>query len=128
MRQCALLAAALTAAFFFGAEAIFNLMHSDPEVRHIGVPAFRMLAFFQLPLLVSIVYIMSLRGAGETRFPLLVTVGGDVCGPPPAGVCLRYRLRGGLIGAWIGMCGDMLLRGLLASIRYFKGGWVDTRV
>jgi Na+-driven multidrug efflux pump len=37
-------------------------------------------------------------------------------------------LGGGLFGAWIGMCADMLARGVLAAIRFAGGGWTRVRV
>ena len=37
-------------------------------------------------------------------------------------------LNGGLIGAWIGMGVDILLRATLVTIRYRRGRWLATRV
>jgi Na+-driven multidrug efflux pump len=37
-------------------------------------------------------------------------------------------LEGGLVGAWIGMCADILLRAVLAFGRFVQGGWAAVRV
>ena len=126
--QCSLLGLIITGVFYFGATAIYGVMHDDPAVRAVGVPAFQMLAFFQVPLVLSIVYVFALRGAGDTRYPLWISLAG-VLGLrlPLAWYCGVVR-DGGLIGAWIGMCADMAFRALLVSIRYARGRWVHTRV
>ena len=62
--QCGLLAVAISVGFFFGAQAIYQLMHKDPAVHAAGVPAFRMDALFQIPLTLSITYLFALAARG----------------------------------------------------------------
>jgi Na+-driven multidrug efflux pump len=127
-RQCLLLGAVISFVFFFGAGEIYSLMHDDQAVRAAGAPAFRLLALFQIPLMASIVYLMSLRGAGETRYPLLVTIIAMFGFRLPVAYVCGIVLQGGLIGAWMGMYADMTVRGILATLRYRRGSWVETAV
>ncbi len=126
--QCALLGVLVTASFFFGAASIYHVMHDDPTVREVGTAPFRMVALFQIPLIMSIVYGAALRGAGDTFSPLLFTL---ICvfavRVPVAYVC-GVVLDGGLWGAWIGMCSDMALRAVLATTWFSLGRWVRTEV
>jgi len=126
--QCTLLGLVITAVFYFGAGIIYRLMHTDPAVQQIGTEAFRMLAFFQVPLVVSIVYISALRGAGDTRTPLLFTIFGLALIRLPLGYLFGIVLHGGLYGAWIGMCGDMLIRAIFAAWRFHGGRWLDSKI
>ena len=126
--QCGLLAVGLTALYYFGADTVFQVMHRDEIVREVGPPAWRMLALFQIFLTTSIIYVGALRGAGDTRYPLLITIICVGCVRLPLGYLCGIVLNGGLIGAWVGMCGDMTLRAILATIRFSRGGWVKTRV
>jgi Na+-driven multidrug efflux pump len=103
-------------------------MSNDPQVRATGVGPFRILALFQPLLVVSIVYIGALRGAGDTRFPLLITIAGAIFIRVPLGYFFGIVLDGGLIGAWVGMFGDMTWRTIAATARYVHGAWVKTRV
>jgi multidrug resistance protein, MATE family len=126
--QCSLLAAVLTLVFFAGAGPIFEVMHRDETVREIGVPAFRLLAFFQVPLVVSIIYVHSLHGAGETRSPMLITLFGVLAVRLPLAYVCGVVLEGGLIGAWIGMFADVTVRAGLVAVRFARGRWNETVV
>ncbi|MCH8829320.1 MAG: MATE family efflux transporter, partial [Planctomycetes bacterium] len=126
--QCGILAAVISVAFFFGADAIYHLMQKDPNVHAAGIPAFRLNAFFQIPLVISIIYVFALRGAGDTRFPLLINVFGVVCVRLPAAYILGIEMEMGLLGAWIGMAGDVTVRAMLVWLRYVRGRWTGTAV
>ncbi len=126
--QCGLLAIAISLVFYFGATEIFGLMSESAEVQRIGVPAFRMLAFVQIPLVAAIVYVSSLRGAGDSRYPMLITITSVMTIRVPVAYLGGIVLDGGLVGAWIGMCADVCVRSLLSTIRYARGKWVDTRI
>lgn len=128
VRQCLVVGIAMTAVLFFGARLIFAAMHSDPAVGTVGVPALQLLACFQVPVVVSIVYVFALRGAGDTRWPLLMTCIGVIGVRVPVSYIGGIVLEGGLIGAWIGMCGDLLLRAVLAWFRFASGRWAQIRV
>ena len=126
--QCGILAAALVAFYYFGADLIFRVMHNDALVQEVGPPAMRMLAFFQVFLTTSIIYVGALRGAGDTRVPLLITIISVGCVRLPIGYFFGIYMGMGLIGAWMGMCADMVVRALLATLRFTRGKWTHTRV
>ena len=126
--QCTLLGVVLTIAFLFGAEPLMRFMHESDAVQQIGSPALRLMALFQIPLIASIVYVAGLRGAGDTRFPLLMTVVSTVFVRLPLAWLGGVYLQGGLIGAWVGMCADMFVRGAWATWRFRGRQWIDTQV
>lgn len=109
--------------YYIGADALYRLMHRDPLVWEVGVPAFRMLAFFQPLLVAAIVYVGCLRGAGETRTPLAITTAGVVGVRLPVAYAGGILMRRGLIGAWYGMCTDIAIRALLAFLAFSRGRW-----
>ena len=128
VRQCSLLGILAMVVFFFGADAIYQFMNTDPAVGVLGAPAFRILSFFQVPLMLLIVYTYSLRGAGDTRYPFVIMLIGMACVRLPLGYFCGIVLNGGLVGAWMGMYADIILRGALVAWRYFHGGWLKTEV
>jgi len=111
---------------------LFTLYEQNPDVvtdvEAIGVPALRLLAFFQPALALVIIYVGALRGAGDTRYPLLFTLLGITFVRLPLAYLCGHVLDWGLVGAWIGMCGDLTLRATLLVWRFTRGNWEKTRV
>ncbi len=116
--------------YFLFAPQIYWLFNSTDYARvaAIGVPALRVEAFFQIPLGLMIIYTFALRGAGDTRWPLLFTLVGMVGVRLPLAYLGGIVLHGGLIGAWLGMFGDMTTRAILSTWRFARGGWQKTHV
>jgi putative MATE family efflux protein len=121
--QAALMTGLLGVVYFTFAGPLYWFFSGDPRVMTIGVPAFRLLAFFQIPLGVDIVYRCALRGAGDTRYPLMFTLIGTLGIRVPVAYVCGPLLGGGLVGAWIGMCSDLGVRVVLSAWRFTQGGW-----
>ena len=128
LRQCLGYAGLMMLLFFVFAPEIYARMQSSPDVAEVGVPAFRLMAMYQIPNAIVIVYLYALRGAGDTRFPMLCSLVGNLCVRVSVGYVCGVMLNGGLIGAWIGMGADNILRACLAAWRYRAGRWVKIRV
>ncbi len=125
--QCGLLSLAVATFFYFGADLIYDVMSTDENVRQAGAAPFRYLAFLQPLIVVAIVYIWALRGSGDTRYPLLITIVGVNIRVLTGYVC-GIVLGGGLLGAWMGMFADNIWRGAAGLTRYCRGKWVHTKV
>lgn len=128
--QGAAMCLAMSIIYFVFAEQIYYIFAREDfaRVAPIGVPALRVLAFFQVPLALMIIYINALRGAGDTRWPLLFTVVGMIIVRLPTAYLFGVVMDGGLLGAWIGMFGDLTIRAVLSTIRFSRGRWVKTVV
>lgn len=129
--------------FFIFAPDMFRFFspekHQQPIV-DAGVPILRLVAFAMPPLSCIIVLTGVLRGAGDTRFPILLTWIGflairmplaflltrSVVDLGPLGSVPGWNL--GLIGAWIAMFADLTLRGLMFLGRFMRGKWKGVRV
>ncbi len=125
--QCGALAIVVAAFFYFGAGFIYEQMSTDPLVRSMGTSPFRILAVLQPFMAVSIVFIWGMRGAGDTRYPMMITIVG-VTIRVSAGYYFGIVRGGGLTGAWFGMFGDMTWRALASTVRYVGGRWQATKV
>jgi putative MATE family efflux protein len=128
VRQCAVLGVVITAIFILGAERIFRAMHTDPSVIATGSGAFPIVGAFQVPLLIGIIYVASLRGAGDTRFPLVMTALSTFGLRLPLAWWLCRHLDWGLFGAWTAMCTDMGVRSVMAATRFLRGNWQRIKV
>jgi putative MATE family efflux protein len=113
--------------FFVLAPQMFALFCPRPEQQPIvavGVPVLRLVAFAMPSLACCIVFTYALRGAGDTRMPVLFTWIGFLGIRIP----LAYLLTGpfvglGLYGAWLAMFADLLLRGAFFLVRFRGGRW-----
>ena len=97
----------------------------------------------QAPFALAIVFRAAMRGAGDVKVVMMLTwiatyairlpaayliSGVDI--PLPDGRVLENpsALDWGLEGLWIGLCGELVIRCLIFSVRFFLGGWTRVRV
>lgn len=112
--------------YFVFARPIYQLFNAGADfedVARVGVPALRLLAFFQIPCALMIIYANALRGAGDSRYPLLFTAVSMFGLRLPLAYLCGIVWEGGLTGAWVGMCLDMTARALFNGIRFARGRW-----
>lgn len=129
--QSAVLCIVMAVIYFVFAPQIYALFNSSEDLQHvlsIGVPALRLISFFQVPLALMIVYTNALRGAGDTRYPLLFTLVGMVLVRVPVAYLCGVVLGGGLTGAWLGMGADLLARAIMSTTRFLRGKWEHVKV
>lgn len=123
MLQSCVMATIVMVTFLLGAEFIYELMHEDPAVAAVGVPAIRLLAFFEIPLSIMIVYAVGIRGAGETLRPMIVNAIGIFLVRLPLGYWLGVEMKLGLVGAWGAVGADIVIRATAVALYYRYGKW-----
>lgn len=128
VRQCMVIAAFGALVFLFGAPWIYAHMTEWQSVRDIGVPAMRFLSWYQIPLVIMVVYIYAMRGAGDTRSPMFINTFGIVLIRLPIGALFGLWLGQGLIGAWTGMSVDVTVRAAIAYVWYGREHWAETQL
>ncbi len=113
--------------FFFPAQ-IISCYTDEQAVIEQGIICLRIIALVQPIMGATFVMMGSLRGAGDTRFVMLVTMLGIWGGRLGTAYVLVKGLGLGLKGAWIAMSVDHIVRGTMASLRFHQGGWQKARV
>jgi len=103
--------------------AICRLFIDDPEVVALGASALRIVGLAQPGLALTMVTAGALRGAGDTRWTLAITMFGIWLVRVPVAYFLVITLGWGLTGAWIAMSVDLWVRGLSMLARFRSGGW-----
>jgi len=126
--------------FFVLAEPMFRLFCPSDVQRPIieaGVPVLRLIAFAMPPLASCIVLTQALRGAGDTLVPVLITLFGFFAVRIPLAIWLMTHalalpwtgeIELGLMGAWLAMCADLLVRGCLVTARFHFGNWAKIKI
>ncbi len=124
--------ASMGAVFFVLAPPMFGLFCPKPEQAPIiaaGVPVLRLVALAQPALASTNILAACLRGAGDTRVPVLITWFGFFgVRIPLAYFLMRPDFHLGLVGAWTAMFLDLYVRGLLVLARFASGRWKRLRV
>lgn len=114
--------------FFLLPSQFLRIFTDDVDVILRGVPLLKIVAFTQIPEAVGFVIPGVLRGAGDTRIAMYVTVLGVWC----VRVGLTYLLMRfwnmGLTAAWIAMLLDWLVRSALYLARLKRGKWKSIEV
>jgi len=94
------------------------------QIVDIGATLMLCAAVFQLFDAVSIIYIGALRGAGDTLWPMIVTVSlswGVILGGGMLAIRLVPQL--GSVGPWIAASAYVIVLGLLIGWRFESGAW-----
>ena len=126
--------------FFFGRE-ILMVFTDDPALLDLGAQAMKVIAFNQPFLALAFVLAGALRGAGDVRYPMVVTtiavwcvrlpvaafLGMSVLCIPGTDVCIQ-GLNLGLPGVYGALIIEAFIRALLFFIRFNSGKWKTMRV
>ena len=105
------------------ASSMMAIFSPDAEIVRTGAEVLRIEAFAEPFFAASIVASGVLRGAGDTFVPSLLNFLSMWCVRIPLALILVPKV--GLKGAWIAMCGELCVRGLLFLIRQKWGKWLD---
>lgn len=114
--------------FLFFPEQIMAAFTSDPEVIALGIRPLQMVGLLQPISAAAMILAGALRGAGDTRYPMLVTGIGIWLLRLPLSYVMALVLGWGLLGAWAGMALDMTVRGVLIFRRFRGGRWKSIEV
>ncbi|MBE3519749.1 MAG: MATE family efflux transporter [Firmicutes bacterium] len=116
------------ALFFTFPQAFLKIFTDDAETIALAVPLLRIVAFTQIPEALGFVIPGALRGAGDTRIAVYVTVAGMWIVRLGLTYLMMDVFHMGLEAAWIAMLMDWVVRSTLYAIRFKQGKWKELRV
>jgi MATE family multidrug resistance protein len=102
---------------------LVGLFIDDPAVIADAAPILRAAGLVQPALAVSFITLGALRGAGDTRWPLLSRLVTTWLVRLPLTFLAVGWLGMGLNGVWLAMCADFTLQAILALLRFRSGKW-----
>lgn len=94
-------------------KVIARVFSPDPAVVQVGARLLMIAAAFQLFDGVQVVTTGALRGAGDTKTPMLANLVAYWLVGIPFGYFLCFRLGWGAIGVWTGLCTGLMIVGSL---------------
>jgi len=109
-------------------EQIMGFFTDDAEVIRLGAMPLQVMGLVQPMLAASMIFAGALRGAGDTRWPMIITAGCIWLVRLPLAYLFAIVFGWGLVGAWTAMSIDMILRGGFNFLRFRSGGWKTIQV
>jgi MATE family multidrug resistance protein len=113
--------------WFLGAE-IAMIFTSDPVVISQAALMFKVMAAYQIFDATGMIMRGALNGAGDTRFPILALLVASIGVMYPLAWWLSGWVEPGLVGAWLGVCGYMVVLGSTLLLRFERGKWVEIKL
>ena len=115
-------------AFILFARPLVSFFTDEPEVIEMAVTPLRLIGIVQPFLAAAMIFAGALRGAGETRAPMLVNGINVWVVRVPLTLLFTQVFTWGLTGAWIAMSIDLVIRGSLLFARFRSGKWKTVEV
>ena len=127
-RAALLVMSVMAAIIFLFDSALIRMFIDDPLVIAQGIPILRIAALIQPAMAASFVFSGALRGAGDTRVTLAITIFSVWVLRVIITYLLGQAFGLALLGAWIAIAADFGFRGLMFWRRFRSGKWQSIRV
>lgn len=114
--------------FLFGGRFLFSLFSSDTLILDYGGMIMRVMTVVVFLQISQVIYSGCLRGAGDTKYIAFVSLISVAFIRPLSGWLFCYPLAMGLLGAWIGLLADQVIRFIMTWIRFRGGHWMQIRI
>jgi putative MATE family efflux protein len=110
---------------FFAAESIVTVYSKDPEVIRLTTIIIKINAVV-IPFLWPSSFIIpsGLRGAGDSKYTMKVSVISLWLFRVVVGYIVAIKLDYGIVGLWVAMYFDWILRGVAYQLRWWKRRWI----
>ena len=114
--------------FYITSDIVLSIFTTDPEILSLAHNVLLIEIFLELGRAVNIVMVGCLQAAGDIRTPMLVGIFGMWLCAVPLSYLFGIYWEWGLVGIWIAMAVDEILRGLLFVYRWYSGKWKNRRL
>lgn len=105
-----------------------RLMTNQEALLEISPPLVRICGFIQVFFASYLILGEAMRGAGDTRWPMILANFSTWCVRLPAVYVLGVVFQLGIVGVWYALCGELLVRGVIFTARFLHGGWSEVEV
>lgn len=126
-RMGMIIAVTIASTFFFFGRQISGIYTNDPEVITLAAGCLRIIALMQPMQSTQFILAGALRGAGDTRGPLLSSLIG-IWGIRVILAKIFINMGFGLTGAWMAHACDQVFRSAFMYFRYNSGKWKKVKV
>lgn len=109
--------------FWLIPEKFMSVVTKDPQLITDGVKCLMIVAIAQPLMSVCGAFSGALRGAGDVKSPLIVTMICPIFVRLISCYYLAYQLNMGIVGIWAGACLDWVVRSMMLGYFFYQGKW-----
>ena len=106
----------------------FKLFTSNKEIINLGEKIMLITILLEFGRSCNLVIINAMQAAGDVKFPTVLGILSQWGFSVGIGYILGINFHLGLVGIWIGMALDEVVRGILLLIRWKRGSWRNKAV
>ena len=128
MSLVTILCVGLAIFFYITSDTVLSVFTTDSEILSLAHDVLLVEIFLELGRAVNIVMVGCLQAAGDIRTPMLVGIFGMWLCAVPLSYLFGIYWGWGLVGIWIAMAADEILRGVLFIYRWQSGKWKEKRL
>ena len=128
VRMATIVMSAMGVLFFVFPKFFVSLFSNDSEVIDLASKCLRLVAISQPALAWVMTIAGGLRGVGDTRWVMGITLIGFWGVRLTLAYVLAVTIGLGLVGAWAAMVVDLFVRSILLAFRFRHGGWKELQV
>jgi len=125
---CSLVMALISVCYYAFPKTLISLFTRDAEIHAVSRAPMRIYALFGVTTAITMVLGGGLRGAGDTKYPMIYMIISRFCIRIPFARLLGITLKMGLAGVWIAFCSDFFIRAILLSIHTLRGRWKEKKI
>lgn len=114
--------------FIFAGPLLTRIISDNPIYLETVPRLLKLCGSVQIFFALSMVTRQGLRGVGDVNWTLLITFASSYFVRLPLAWFLGVHLALGLPGIWMGLCGEIAVRGLLFGARFLSSAWERLRV
>ena len=117
----------ITLVVYFNAASILRIFTDNPEIIETGQRVLLVFIFLEMGRLSNIVVIQALRATGDVNYPVKAAVLSMGLIKLPLAYLLVFIFDLGLLGIFIGIAADEIVRGALVYIRWTRKPWLKQK-
>ncbi len=114
--------------FYLNSERVLRFFTNDAEVIALGTRILFIDLFLEIGRAINIVMVCCLQAAGDIRTPMVVGILGMWLIAVPLSYVFGMYWGWGLIGIWLAMTFDEVVRGIVFVIRWNSGKWKNRKL
>jgi len=114
--------------FIFAGEFLTSIISDDPTHMELTPTLLDIGGAIQIFFAMAMIIRQALRSIGDTKACMLITWLSTYLLRLPLAFYLGYVLELGLPGVWLGLCGELVFRGIFFLARFLQGRWKTIKV